>query len=777
MRCSEKEASTPSHRPSFSVQMRILAIFSFSFAAGIFLLQYGLLPAAWAIPSALFCLLIGWLSFRLRHLLVRWHIVLITAGLTLGLCWNWLYARSVQAPMLALDHAEQSAELMLCDYPTAAKYGARVPVKVSGFTRGKAIFYGDATLLDLKPGQTVQGLIRFKSASRIKDEDVTTFTSQGIYLLAYQRGELSYGTGSAESIRWLPKHLARNMQARIQLLFEGDVAAFLTAILTGNKQQLSTQAAADLSEAGLFHILAVSGMHCGYLLAMITLLIGKHRRRAMVLCAIPLLLFYAALTGGSPSVLRACAMLSLFIVAQLLNAPDDGWTSLAFALFLILLHNPFAAASVSLQLSFGAMAGILFLTSRLDSILLRGKERGKVYYFIVSGVTATFGALFFTIPLCALYFNTLVLISPVSNLLCLWAAGLIFTIGLLAVVLHFICPPLAAIVAIVPGLLARYILKAAHLLAAIPFHAAYFSNPYLPLWVLFVYLLTAILVLTRAERIRTHVLALGLSTGTLLLSLCLGVWRYHADLDAIIFDVGQGQSVLLASHGDFALLDCGSAQDWKDPGKLAAEQLRSMGCPELDYLLLTHYDTDHISGIAALMARLPVKTLLLPSLDDEEGLRDAVLETASHYNVSVREIDTLEHLPLGAAQLTIYPPLGKSGDNERGLSCLAACGDQDLLVTGDMSAATEQLLLDTYSLPDLEVLVAGHHGSKFSTSDVLLDHLTPDIAVISAGAGNRYGHPADETLWRLAEHNCTIYRTDLNGSIHLTFNQGDHNGI
>ena len=95
-----------------------------------------------------------------------------------------------------------------------------------------------------------------------------------------------------------------------------------------------------------------------------------------------------------------------------------------------------------------------------------------------------------------------------------------------------------------------------------------------------------------------------------------------------------------------------------------------------------------------------------------------------------------------------------------------------LLITGDMDAATEQKLLDTYNLPDIEVLVVGHHGSKYSTSNDLLDALSPETACISVGS-NRYGHPADETLRRLAEHGCAIYRTDLQGSIHLTLNRGD----
>lgn len=111
-------------------------------------------------------------------------------------------------------------------------------------------------------------------------------------------------------------------------------------------------------------------------------------------------------------------------------------------------------------------------------------------------------------------------------------------------------------------------------------------------------------------------------------------------------------------------------------------------------------------------------------------------------------------------------------DNERGLAILISVGEEDLLITGDMNAAAERRLLTAYELPDLEYLVAGHHGSKFSTTDDLLDALDPETALISVGS-NSYGHPAEETLRRLAEHGCTVYRTDLHGDIHLSIQQGD----
>lgn len=747
--------------------MRKLAIFAGAFSAGIFLAQY-LLPSDWLLPAAVICLCLGFAA-----LLLPWEWrrrgVVVGAALALALGYDWLYVRQVQRPMEALVDTEQAVTMTLCDYPVSASYGAKVTVKLDGLSFGKAVYYGGEELLELRPGQTVADLVSFRSAARVRDDDVTTFTSKGVFLLAYNRGEPACGPGTMDAPRWWPVRLGHAMQVRIQALLDGDAAGFLTAILTGDKSGLSEEASAYLSEAGLYHVLAVSGMHCGFLLAVVTALAGRHRRRLVALCAIPLLVFYALLTGCGPSVLRACVMLSLLVAAPLFRRESDGPTALTAALMLILLANPFAAASISLQLSFGAMAGLLWLTPRLYGLLLNGNKRGRTARVLAASFSATMGALVFTVPLSAYYFRTLVLVAPLSNLLCLWAASGVFILGLAAVLAGFLFLPLGALIGVVPGALIRYILLAARLLAKIPYHAVYFENPYLKYWLAYVYLLFGAAYVLGRKSGRKYALCGALAVLTLALSIRLGAARYASGLDAIVLDVGQGQSVLLASGGAFALVDCGSANSWYGPGETASRQLQSMGCRRLDYLILTHYDSDHVNGVPGLLARLDVDTLLAPEDPDDAGLQAAVLEAAEVHGVSVWFVKTAWEVPLGGAALAVYPPVGETEDNERGLTVLASAGEKDLLITGDMDSATERKLLAAWDLPDIEFLVVGHHGSKYATSHELLDALAPETAVISVGS-NSYGHPADETMRRLAEHGCAIYRTDLQGGIHLSLN-------
>ena len=745
--------------------MRILATFTGAFALGIFLAQY-LLPVEWLLPCGAAAFVLAFGRLFLRNDTGR-RVLLVGVGLALAFGYDWLYIRQVQRPMEELAGTQREMTMTLCDYAISTGYGAKVTVRLEDFP-GKAVYYGEEKLLELEPGQTVTDLVQLQSAARIRDDDVTSFTSKGVFLLAYRRGEASYGEGTSASPRWWPVRMGRAMQSRIAELFMGDEAGFLTAILTGDKSRLSDEGAAALSEAGLYHILAVSGMHCGFLLALVTYLTGKHRRRLTALCALPLLAFYAALTGGSPSVLRSCVMLAFLLAAPVCRRDSDGPTALLAALFLILLANPFAAASISLQLSFTAMAGILFLTPRLYRLLMHGRKGNRVTRFLAAGFSATMGALVFTVPLSGWYFGTLTLISPLSNLLCLWAASGVFVLGLVTVLLGFFCLPLAKLLAVIPALLIRYILTAAELLAKIPYHAAYFANPYLKYWLAYAYILFLTAWLRRKAPRRKYALAAILTCLTLALTVKLGEWRYHAGLDVKVLDVGQGQCVLLASGGDFTLVDCGSGNSWYGPGEIASQHLRAMGCRKLDRLVLTHYDSDHISGVRSLLARMDVDTLLVPELTDG-GLGCEILELAREHGVTVETVESRTELPMGKAVLTVLPPVGEGEDNERGLSVLASAEDADILITGDMDAATERKFLEAYDLPDIEVLVAGHHGSKYSTSNDLLDALTPETACISVGS-NSYGHPADETMRRLAEHGCAIYRTDMQGTIHLSLN-------
>lgn len=751
--------------------MRKLATAAFAFSAGIFLAQY-LLPYTWQLPLCLVCLALGLCGF-LSSGNIRLRIFLISVSMALALTYNWMYVTAVQLPAEELVGTKQTQLTMtMLDYPQATDYGAKVTVSpaIETLHGVKAVYYGDANLLELSPGCIIIDDVELSSAATIRDDDITTFTSKGVFLLAYNRGDAVYSPGSSDSLRWLPQRCAKAMRQQISQLFSGDIAGFLCAILTGDKTGISESAAVDLSEAGLYHILAVSGMHCAYLLSMIALLVGNQRRRLKVLVAVPILLFYMLLAGCSPSVVRACVMILFVLAAPLFRRQSDMPTSMSAALALILLQNPFAAASISLQLSFAAIAGIIWAAPAIQKLFPEGARKHRIAKFLLYSVTISVGVSVCSAPLSAYYFNILWLISPFSNLLCLWAAGVVFSCGLLAVLLSFLWLPLGTIFGWVAQIAIWYILKMAGILASVPYHAVYFSNPYLKYWLFFAYALFLLCWLMKPKAVRKYAAAAGLCAVSLGVVVWLGTLRYtYGKLNITMLDVGQGASMIVSSNGDYGLIDCGSRNSWYDAGGIAADMLLSMGCDSLDYLMLTHYDSDHISGVSELLSRIPVGTILLPDTTDDSGLRQVVESLAVQHGVALDYVTARRQYPLGEAVITVYPPVGEMGDNQLGLAYLCSAGDYDLLVTGDMDAETERLLLESWQLPDIEVLAAGHHGSASSTSTELLKAVKPETALISVGS-NSYGHPTNQTLRRLLAAGAEICRTDLQGNIHITVN-------
>jgi competence protein ComEC len=233
-------------------------------------------------------------------------------------------------------------------------------------------------------------------------------------------------------------------------------------------------------------------------------------------------------------------------------------------------------------------------------------------------------------------------------------------------------------------------------------------------------------------------------------------------LTVTVLDVGQGQSILLNSKGTTALVDCGGTTD---PGDTAATHLQNMGKGSLDLLVLTHFHDDHAGGVPELLRRMEVKAMVLPNVEEDSPLRQEIEELAEFLEIPVYYVNETSTARLGQADLTFHPPLpGSENANERCLSMVCSYGDWDALITGDMPEEEERRLAARGVLPDCELLVAGHHGSSSSTGQFLLDTITPEMAVISVGY-NTYGHPAQETLDRLAASNIQVYRTDRQGTV------------
>lgn len=765
--------------------MRKLLRFTASFGVGTAICAY-LLTAGWQLILACAILSLGLLC---RKYLSRRQLLGAVLGLAAGILWSSLFEAAHLLPAEELNGLREEVYVELVDYPKETDYGASCTVRVlDPELRGRATLYGGWELMELEPGNRIRGMAKLKSVGQ--DSRGLSRMSRGVFLRlildrrdkAWEDEGISGNTyrekpsgsrytveeGRAGSLRYLPQRAARRMQETIREIFPQPAAGLIKAMLTGERDDLTAESYRALRESGLLHVTAVSGLHCGFLILLMGLFVlGDYRLTAIVGC--PVLLFYMVMVGCTPSVVRAAIMVSLYLLAPLLGRESDAPTSLGAALFVILLGNPYAIASVGLQLSFASVAGLLVLSPKIYKALA-GEKPAKsrtwrgIRYFVVSSLASSLGVLAMTAPLSALYFHYLPLASPLSNLLALWCAPFLFGFALLAVGICMLFPGLGWL-GLPAELLARYLLRAAGLTAKIPGQGVVFNGLLMVMWLLWVYGMLLICMGSGARRgayFLTAVLALvGLQAARALPAYVIRDDR----LTAMAVDVGQGASTVLISGEDTGLVDCGSL--YKDAGTTAADALKTLGRDKLSWVALTHYHKDHAGGLGELLAQIPVERLILPQLHEsteQSALQKEVEALALAYQIPVTYVGERTEEPFGESTMTFFPPLTTGEINEEGLTALCTAGDFDLLITGDMGVATERRLIERYTLPDIEVLFVGHHGSRYATSEELLKDVWPEVGVISVGE-NSFGHPSPEAMDRCAFRGMTLYRTDMQGSI------------
>ena len=753
--------------------MRKLAWFAGSYAGAVFLAVY-LLPEGILLPAGALCAVGGMAGLCLRGNR-RLRLLLLGLGLGAGLLWTGAYTALFHTPARLLSGAERTVTAQVTDWPEADSRWIEVRFHQEEGGWLKALLWLEAVPEDLRPGDELTVTASFELADSLSGERSDYYYSKGVTLRAYARGEAEMARPDRVPVRYWPVYVAHAIRQSALRAFPESVGPLVSALLTGDTSGLDGGFYSALRRTGTAHVVAVSGLHVSFLAGLITVLLGRQRRRSAV-AGIVLMFFFAAAAGNTPSVLRAAFMQSMLLLAPLLDREDDRATSLCTILMLLLVWNPYAAASISLPLSFAGGAGICLFTAplcqRWQSVLPR-KPKGfwlrlgcMAFRFVTASLAVTLGAIAFTTPLSAYYFDTVALISPLANLLILWAVSDLFLGGLVVAVIGLLLPGLAALLGLVVSLAGYYLLWMVPALAAFPFAAVSAGSVYIKAWLGLVYALLLVHLILPGGK-KGLVLPFGLGIASLCWALLLHAGTYtFGQMTVSVLDVGQGLSAAIYAQGASALVDCGGSS-MDDAGDIAADYFQGLGLSRIDVVVLTHYHEDHANGVARLLERMEVGLLVLPDVERSDPLRRTILDLAEEKGVDTLLLTERADLTLGNGSLTVYPPLGGGDANEEGLSVLCTAGEFDALITGDMDQVIEGRLIKYGDLPDIELLVAGHHGSKYSTSEELLLAARPELAVISVGY-NTYGHPAPETLERLAAAGCEIYRTDWSGTVTIT---------
>ena len=678
-------------------------------------------------------------------------------GCAVGLGWYLGFMRLYLIPAHALDGTTIRTTVTATSYSYDTDYGVGVDGEfvMDGKTRKIRLYVNGVE--EIRPGDTMEGAFQLRYTAPGGMRDPTYHAGDGIFFIGYPRGNVELRQAVEAEKEYCAEQLRYGILRRLEALFPAETSPFAKALLLGDDFDLDYATDIAFKLSGIRHIIAVSGLHVAMLYSVLRV-VTLNRRWLTAIIGYPALYLFAAAAGFTPSVSRACMMVGLMLLAQLINREYDPPTALAFAALVMLLKNPLVITSISFQMSFACVAGIQLFDGKINNWLVaklgapEGKGlRARLRRWFITSISISLSAIVLTTPISAWYFGTISLVGVLTNLLTMWAVSLAFygIVGALAVSMVWMKG--AVLMAGAASLAMKYVIFMAKLLSELPMAAVYTASIYVVFWLIFVYILLAVFLL----RENRYPLILSCCA---VLGLCLALlvswteWRF-SDTHFTALDVGQGQCLILHTDGKTFLIDCGGTTDEIAANK-AADTLLSRGVTHLDGIILTHGDRDHAGGIPYLLQRIGTECILLPAGTENKFPGGKVLPVEGNLTIITEN-----------AKLTVFGPNFPEESNENSLCILFEGENCAILVTGDRGRLGELMLMQEADLPEVELLMAGHHGSKKSTSEELLTAVSPETVFISVGKDNSYGHPAGEALARLEEFGCTVYRTDLHGNL------------
>lgn len=753
--------------------MRKLAIMSAAFSAGIFAANY-LLPSARLVPAAVISAALGLAALLLCLILKRRRCVLALAllPLAIGLAFYRFAEISRSEPAKAFASEEREISVRMLTYPTEGKncLKAEAVIISDELPRLHAMIYDyNGLIAETEPGEIYSFTAKVSAADTMYGEDYDGYMAKNVFLSVRPKSELSLISPSG----WfdaLPRKLAKALCDAADTVFPSDAAPFIKSLLMGDRTDFYTQRGLrlDFGRAGIMHVVAISGMHISMLAGLITQILGKSRKSS-VLCLVLIWLFTAAV-GAPPSAVRAAVMQSSLLTASVFRKENDGITSLFFALAVLLAVNPFSCASIGLQLSFAAILGIVLFGERLQELFKPRPGRGlwhRIARYVSYTLATSLAATVFTLPLMAVHFGYVSVLAPVANILCLWGVSVCFAFGLLSCVVGVLLPAVAAVIALPAVWISRYIFFAVGLVADIPYCALYTSNPIFMIWLLFAAVLTGVFFLLKVPKAVKY--AVPLVGSALALIAAVVAVRYLSPANGglvSVLDVGQGQCITAMSGDATVMIDCGSTASPTDPGETAKSYLERMGRRRIDALFLTHCHTDHASGLLTLIELERIGTIYMPPPDDEQPLAEEVAALAEKHGIELVYLSSGTELTVGDMRIRVFIPEATAKSDEVCAIYTLSLHGLDTLITGDNRAKLERQFVEREDASGIELLIVGHHGSKYSACEELLDEIGSGTAVISVGY-NSYGHPTEETLARLDERGYNVFRTDLDGTVEI----------
>lgn len=603
--------------------------------------------------------------------------------------------------------------------------------------------------------------------------EATSWARQGITGGLQARGEpIIIGEGKGNPVLHFADHLRGRLLRVGEETLSPAAATLLHGMLFGEREDKLTSL--EFQRAGVAHLLSVSGLHLIFWLGLFWGL-GKVFRlpdRLLAVLAVPLISIFLLMAGGKPPALRAGLMSLFTLFGELTQRRIWGVNLLAAAACGIMLVRPLEIFAPGFWLSFSACAGLIILYPRWEKALRNQSliPRVKPFLLSLSAQTAV-------LPLTARLFGGISVVGPFSNLILVPLGAIIVQIGLMAAVVGLIYLPGARLLNAGNEIIIFIFRQTVKIFSKSPGYIGFSPWPWMVVIIVYamIGLLTWSLEINPVNKKRRLPLFYILLIIGLLGLLTTGyfLWQeYRPSLELVLLDVGQGDAIFITAPGGYnMLIDGGTTEAYQ---REIRPFLEEKGIQKIDLLVITHPHEDHLGGVTRLLEdnRFEVERII------ESGN----IHTTQLYQKYLEMVETGESEILRGVRGTSFrlgelkgvalnpPPNYLKGTgtdlNNNSLVLLLEYSSMRILLTGDLEKAGEEEMLKVFgkSLRS-NILKVGHHGGEGGNSDKWLKMVRPEIALISVGGGNPFGHPSSVTLSNLEAIDSRVYRTDLDGRL------------
>ncbi len=542
-------------------------------------------------------------------------------------------------------------------------------------------------------------------------------------------------------------------------------ASLIKAIIAGDKSDLSETTKNLFSEAGIYHIIAISGLHIHIFSGIILFITEKFHRKYGKTAAVILILLYCIFSGASISAVRATIMALIYIFGKFIYRNSNVLNSLAISGFLILFFNPLYLFDIGFQYSFGAVLSIVIFSKPIEKILKRkiSSQSAKIIAPSIAVLIITKGLVWF-------HFYNVSLIDVFVNLIIIPFAGILIFFGFISGLLGLISYEIAMLFSSIVYYILKLYRFVCQLAVNTPF--SYILIGKMGIITAVLYFFAVILFALKLYKIISKRFFIVCFSVLILLNFTFS--KNSEEFKITMLNVGQGDCFVFNHFNKCFVIDGGGSLE-KDLGSdtgiyVLLPYLKYMGVDEIEAIFVTHMDADHVKGIIEILDYVDVDKIYVSNLNTENHLCDTLVEKANNYDIEIVEIFENNKIEFddNITVECLYPFEKDDFDgNASSLVLRISHKNNKFLFTGDIDSDCERKIINSNKNIDADVLKLAHHGSKYSNCEEFINAVNPKIAIVSAGNYNRYGHPAKEVLQKLNERNIKVLNTNESGAVEI----------